>query len=260
MTQSEPLLSCRGVSKYFGAMAAVDNIDIELRSGEILGVGGPNGAGKTTLFDVISGLTPADSGSIRFLGKEIRGLSPWTVCHLGVARTFQLNAGFDTLSARENVLVAGYFGSRNRIFPHLNWGQKVERRVEEALAFVEMNDKAEREVRHLSVLERKRLMVAAAMVTEPRLILMDEPVGGLNLEEIDEMLEVVKKLQATGTTLIIIEHVMRFLVQSATRLLILHHGEAIYEGSPENLTSDKTVVEVYLGEGTSRWLDERAAT
>jgi branched-chain amino acid transport system ATP-binding protein len=260
MRETAPLLLCRGVSKYFGAMAAVDSVDLALQPGEVLGIGGPNGAGKTTLFDVISGLTRADAGSINFEGTEIQGLSPWNICHLGIARTFQLNAGFDTLTARENVLVAGYFGLRNRLFPSMSWDSKMVHRVEEALAFVGMSDKVDHEVRNLSVLERKRLMVAAAIVTEPRLILMDEPVGGLNPEEIDEMLEIVKKLQAAGTTLIIIEHVMRFLVQLTTRLVILHHGQMIYEGSSENLTKDKTVVEVYLGEGTSNWLDERFAS
>ncbi len=256
---SEPLLLCRGVSKFFGAMAAVDNVDLDLWPGEVLGIGGPNGAGKTTLFDVVSGLTQAEIGSIRFMGKEILGLSPWTIRHLGIARTFQLNAGFDTLTVRENVLVAGYFGHHNRIVPHLTWEPGVVHRVDEVLAFVSMSDKADMEVRKLSVLDRKRLMVASAMVTSPRLILLDEPVGGLNPDEIDEMLDVIGKLQAVGTTLIVIEHVMRFLVQLSTRLVILHHGVKIYEGSPEGLAHDTTVVEVYLGEGTSNWLKERAA-
>ena len=183
---SEPLLLCRGVSKFFGAMAAVDNVDLDLWPGEVLGIGGPNGAGKTTLFDVVSGLTQAEIGSIRFMGKEILGLSPWTIRHLGIARTFQLNAGFDTLTVRENVLVAGYFGHHNRIVPHLTWEPGVVHRVDEVLAFVSMSDKADMEVRKLSVLDRKRLMVASAMVTSPRLILLDEPVGGLNPDEIDE--------------------------------------------------------------------------
>ena len=256
---SEPLLLCRGVSKFFGAMAAVDNVDLDLWPGEVLGIGGPNGAGKTTLFDVVSGLTQAEIGSIRFMGKEILGLSPWTIRHLGIARTFQLNAGFDTLTVRENVLVAGYFGHHNRIVPHLTWEPGVVHRVDEVLAFVSMSDKADMEVRKLSVLDRKRLMVASAMVTSPRLILLDEPVGGLNPDEIDEMLDVIGKLQAVGTTLIVIEHVMRFLVQLSTRLVILHHGVKIYEGSPEGLAHDTTVVEVYLGEGTSNWLKERGA-
>lgn len=250
-TTTSPLLSCRGVVKLYGAMAAVNNVNFEVRQGEVLGIGGPNGAGKTTLFDMISGLTPCDAGEIDFDNVAIRDRSPWEICHLGMARTFQLNAGFDTLTVRENVEVAAYFGRRNRAVPGLRVDRATRARVDDALALVGMETQADIVVKNLPVLGRKLLMLAGAVATEPKLVLMDEPVGGLNPSEIDQVMAIVERLRSTGITLIVIEHVMRFLVQLATRVLILHHGEKIYEGSAEGLIRDRTVVDVYLGEGAS---------
>ena len=246
-----PLLTCRSISKYFGALAAVRDLSFEVAHGEVLGIGGPNGAGKTTLFEVISGFNPADKGEILFDGASITKWSPERICHRGIARVFQMNAGFDTLSARENVLVASYFGAANRTVPGLKFSPKSMARADEALDIVGMADSRETPVRHLPVLDRKRLMIASALASEPRLLLMDEPVGGLNPEEIDSIVGIVGRLPGLGVTLIVIEHVMRFLVQLSTRIMILHHGEKIYEGSPSGMIRDRTVVDVYLGEGTS---------
>lgn len=242
-----PLLSCRGVSKYFGAMAAVKDLSFDVRPGEILGIGGPNGAGKTTLFDVISGLNPADSGEVVFAGRTITKTSPERICHHGLARIFQFNAGFDTLTVRENVMIGALYGAGKRSFPPLRLDRESRARADRAIETVGLKDRADQLVANVPVLVRKLLMIASALATKPKLLLMDEPVGGLNPREIDRVMELVRKLSAQGTTIVLIEHVMRFLVQLSSRLLIIHHGEKIYEGAPEGLSRDQTVAEIYLG-------------
>jgi len=246
-----PLLSCQGVDKYFGALAAVRELDFEVRAGQILGIGGPNGAGKTTLFDIISGLSPADAGQIVFDGMPIQHWKPDRICHVGIARTYQFNAGFDTLSALENVLVASYFGRRNRVIPGLRLDRRTRSRALEAMELVGMADRAGAVVKNLPVFDRKLLMIAGALATRPKLLLLDEPVGGLNPTEIDKVMAIIKRVREVGVTIILIEHVMRFLVALSDRVLIMHHGEKIYEGSAQGLVRDRTVVEVYLGEGAA---------
>ena len=250
----EPLLSCKGVTKHFGALAAVDNLSFDVFPGDVLGIGGPNGAGKTTLFEVISGLSPASSGSVFFDGRDITMLRPEAVCHAGIARTFQLNAAFESLSVRDNVLVAAYFGRDNRPYPGLGIGEDAEDQTTRVLQAVGLVGKDAVIAGELPVLDRKLLMLAGAIATRPKLLLMDEPVGGLNPKEIDHMMEAVRRIAASGITIILIEHVMRFLVQLSTRVLIMHHGERIYEGSPRGLAKDRTVIDVYLGEGASQRL------
>ncbi len=249
-----PLLRCRGVSKYFGALAAVKSLSFDVTAGEVLGIGGPNGAGKTTLFEVISGLNPTDEGTIELEGVAIERVAPATICHRGIARTFQFNAGFDTLSVRENVLVSAHFGRRNRAWPRLTYDRTTVELANRALDLVGMTDQAGQTVKDLPVFHRKLLMMASAMATEPRLLLMDEPVGGLNPGEIGRMMEILLGLRGQGVTIILIEHVMRFLVQLSDRVLIMHHGESIYEGSPRGLTRDARVIEVYLGDGMAERL------
>jgi branched-chain amino acid transport system ATP-binding protein len=251
---TEPLLVCREVTKQFGALTAVNKMSFTLMPGEVLGIGGPNGAGKTTLFEAISGLNPATSGEILFQGRNITGLRPEALCHAGIARTFQLNAGFDSLTVRGNVEVAAYFGRRNRLIPGLRIGRDVAQQVDEALATVGLTGKDNEIVGRLPVLDRKLLMPAGALASNPTLLLMDEPVGGLNPKEIDHIMAVVRDIAARGITIILIEHVMRFLVQLSTRVLIMHHGEKIYEGKPQGLIEDRNVVDVYLGEGASQRL------
>ena len=253
-TAPEPLLSCQGVDKYFGALAAVRDMTFDVFPGEALGIGGPNGAGKTTLFDVISGLNPATAGSITFDGKAITRATPDRTCQLGMARTFQFNAGFDTLTARENTLIAAYFGRHNRIVPGLGFDRETQQLADEAMAFVGLEEVAHETVQTLPVYHRKLLMVAGALATQPKMLLMDEPVGGLNPQEIDEVMALVRRLKERGLTIMLIEHVMRFLVRLSDRVLIMHHGEKIFEGSASGLVHDKTVVDVYLGEGSSRRL------
>ena len=255
MSDAAPvLLACEGVSKFYGAMAAVSQLSFEVRAGEVLGIGGPNGAGKTTLFDVITGLTPVDDGRILFDGRDVTRAKPQQLCHMGLVRTFQLNAGYDTLSARENVLVGAYFGARNIVVPGLKVSAAAKRRADEAMDLVGLADSRQAIVKNLPVYKRKLLMMASALATEPKLLMMDEPVGGLNPHEIDDVMNVVARVREAGVTIVLIEHVMRFLVALSDRVMIMHHGEKIYEGSSEGLVRDKTVVEVYLGEGASQRL------
>jgi branched-chain amino acid transport system ATP-binding protein len=254
--KNETLLACRGVTKRFGALAAVNNLSFEVKAGEVLGIGGPNGAGKTTLFEVISGLNPATEGEVLFEDRPVTRLAPEAICHAGIARTFQLNAGFDRLSVRDNVRVAAYFGRSNRIVPGLRLGKEIEDHVDAALNAVGWSGDQRALAGQLPVLDRKLLMLAGALATKPKLLLMDEPVGGLNPQEIELMMEAVRRIAAGGVTIILIEHVMRFLVQLSQRVLIMHHGEKIYEGRPQGLVSDRTVIDVYLGEGASQRLSK----
>jgi len=249
-----PLLSCRNVGKSFGALAAVRDLSFDVGEGEILGIGGPNGAGKTTLFEVISGLNPASAGSILLDGRDITGFAPERICHAGIARTFQLNAGFDSMTARENVLVGAYFGRDNRAVPTLKVGRAAKEAADAALDILGIADRADIVTARLPVLDRKLLMMASALATRPRLLLMDEPVGGLTVKEVDRVMEAVRAIKASGVTIILIEHVMRFLMQLSDRVLIMHHGEKIFEGLPAHLVNDRMVIDVYLGQGASERL------
>jgi branched-chain amino acid transport system ATP-binding protein len=247
----EDLLVCERVTKLFGSLAAVKDLSFAARRGEILGIGGPNGAGKTTLFDVLSGLSAASAGRVLLEGQDIIRAAPEAICHAGIARTFQLNACFDSLTVRENVQVGAVFGRAGQGLPGLRPSPGAEAATDEALALVGLAAKGAMVAGSLPVLDRKLLMLAGAMATRPKLLLMDEPVGGLSHAETDLMMAAVRRIKAQGVTIILIEHVMRFLVALSDRVMILHHGERIYEGAPSGLVEDRTVVDVYLGEGAS---------
>jgi branched-chain amino acid transport system ATP-binding protein len=246
-----PLLQCKNLSKYFGALAAVKDLSLDVAEGEILGIGGPNGAGKTTLFDMISGLNPASGGEILFEGRDVTRLPPERLCHEGILRTFQLNAAFDSLTVAETVLAAAQFGPANRHWPGLRLDKRSRERTAEILTLVGLANVSSALTETLPILERKLLMIASAMAAAPKLLLMDEPAGGLTPREIDRVIEVVEGVRARGVTIVLIEHVMRFLTRLSSRVIILHHGEKIYEGSAEGLAGDAKVVDVYLGAGAS---------
>ena len=240
------ILECRGVTKNFGALAAVDNLDLSIGHGEVVGIGGPNGAGKTTFFDLLSGLSSVTAGEIRFLGREITKLAPHQICHLGMARTFQLNSGFDQMSVYENILAARVFG------PKSSGGWILTRDADrkaahELLLELKLEDISNIKVADIPVLARKKLMVATALINKPDILLLDEPVGGLTPKEIDEFIELINVVKFSGVTLIFIEHVMRFLTSVASRAVMMHQGKIIYDGDPIEISSDKRVAEVYLG-------------
>jgi len=241
------MLTCEGVTKVYGGLIAVGNLTFSVERGEILAIVGPNGAGKTTLFDSISGISPTTSGTIRFDGHEIQRLRPHQVCQLGIARTFQTTAFFGTQTTLANALVGGTFGQPGGSVPTLEFRRDAVERALDALEFCGLADKQVLLASTLSVFERKRLMLATALASLPKLLLLDEPVGGLSRAEREEMIELVRKINTNGVTVLLIEHVMKAVQALANRMLVLHHGEKIAEGAPSDVLRDERVVSVYLG-------------
>ena len=251
-TKENSILSCHRVTKSFGALNAVNKLSFEIPEGIVYGIGGPNGAGKTTLFDLISGVQKVNNGEIIFNKQNITNEKSYKICHAGIARTFQLNAAFETMTVRENVLIGIQHGIQNNEMPSLYFSNQDISNADHALAFVGLENIKDKVVSSLTHLELKLLMIASAISTNPKLLLLDEPVGGLIPNEIEKVEKLVSKLtQEKKMTIILIEHVMRFLVGLSDEVMIMNHGEKLYEGLPEKMAEDKTVVDVYLGEGTS---------
>jgi branched-chain amino acid transport system ATP-binding protein len=236
------LLEGRGLSKYFGALAAVDDVSFDVREGEILGLIGPNGAGKTTLVGLIAGTLPSTRGALLLAGHSIARLQPYQRAALGIARTFQVPRPLTGLTVVENVLVPALFarGSR-RDMP------AAEAQVHEILATVGLDRAAAQRAEQLTVTERKRLELARALALQPRLLLLDEVMAGLNSREVEGVIELVQQLNARGITIIMIEHLMKAVMTLSHRVLVLHHGRRIAEGTPAEVTADPAVVQAYLG-------------
>lgn len=234
------LLEIAGVSKNFSGLRAVADVSFAVPQGEIFAIIGPNGAGKTTLFNLIAGVLAPDGGAISFKGEPINGLPPHEVCRRGIGRTFQIVRPFPGLTVEENVVVGALL--RRPDVP------SALRRAHEVLWRLELFEKREQQASSLTLPDRKRLEVARALATEPTLLLLDEVMAGLRPTETDRMVEILRKLnKETGLTILLIEHVMRAVMSVATRVLVLHHGAAIAEGSPETVVRDPAVVQSYLG-------------
>ncbi len=257
MIDANPLLQCRNVTKKFGALAAVNNLSFSVEAGQILGIGGPNGAGKTALFDTISGINPCTSGEIIFDGIRIDRLSADKICHLGLSRTFQLNSGFNTLTVAENIRVNRYFGRTNRVLPSVQFDRSTNEAVDRIIDLVGLKDHAKVIVRNLPVFQKKLLMIGAALATEPKLLLLDEPVGGLIHTEIDAIRELVERIARLNVTIVVIEHVMRFLMQLCDSAMILHRGELLFKGQPKEILTNEQVIKVYLGEKAAKQLMQK---
>ena len=235
------VLELNRVSKNFGELRALNDISFDLREGEAFGLAGPNGSGKTTLFNVITGVYRG-TGEIRLDGEKIHGLRPHQVCHKGIARTFQTPTVFSTLTIFQNVLVGAHFGGRRKD------GQGDA--IRSALGLVGLDGKEGVLAGSLPLFERKMTMLAAALATKPRILLLDEPLGGLSPTEIEKSLIVIRRVNSElGMTIIVIEHLMRELVGLAERMMILHYGEQVCVGPPNEVIQDKRVIEVYLGKG-----------
>ena len=237
----EPILSISRVSKRFGGLLAVNDVSFDLPAGEILGLMGPNGAGKTTLVNVICGFYKPDSGTIRFKGRDITRLPAHKVCHLGIARTYQIPQPFGELTVLQNVIVAAMYGR--------GIGQSTaEREAPEVLRLTDLSDKKDVLAKDMSTIALKRLELARALATDPKLLLVDEAAAGLNESELPRMLEILGNIRQTGITIMLIEHVMKVMREAVDTILVLDEGSTIASGIPEEVMKDKKVIECYLGE------------
>jgi len=234
------LLSVQNVSKRFRGLVAVDGVSFEVNEGEIFAVIGPNGAGKTTLFNMIAGALEPNQGSIVFAGAPIHGLAPDAVCRRGIARTFQLVRPFPALSVEDNVVVGALL--------HRHGVAEAHERAQALLRRFDLFDRRHQPASALTLPDRKRLEVVRALATEPKLLLLDEVVAGLRPTEVDRLVGVLKELNRDGgLTILMIEHVMRAVMALAGRVLVLDHGVAIAEGTPDAVVRDPAVVQSYLG-------------
>ena len=247
----EPILIGQHVSKYFGALRAVDDVDVEVYAGEILGIIGPNGAGKTTLLSMINGTLPITKGKIFFRGQEISGMRPYRIAERGISRTFQIVKPFPGMTALENVALGALFG-RNR---ERDMSRAMERAAE-TLKRVRIEGKEHVLVEKLNVSERKRLELARALTQNPDLLLLDEVMAGLNPREIEDIMALIQEVNRAGTTLMVIEHVMKAIMGISSRIVVLHHGQKIAEGTPAEISENREVIAAYLGEKYSRGMQE----
>jgi len=240
------MLEVRGLSKAFGGLKAVDDASLDVRLGEIVALIGPNGAGKTTLFAAIAGFHKPDTGHIAFEGRDITGQPPHRICAAGMVRTFQITQPFAKISVRDNIMVGAYFGTADRI--------AARNKAEQVAAEVGMADQLDQMGADLTVAGRKRLELARALATGPRLLLLDEVMAGLNPSEIADIVEVIKGIRASGVTILLIEHVMQAVTSLAERVYVLNQGKMIAEGTPAEIAGNAQVVEAYLGHGAAKVL------
>ena len=236
----EPLLQIQNLTMAFKGLTAISNLDLDVRAGGVYGLIGPNGAGKTTLFNVISGFLAPQKGQIFFKGEDLVGRKPHEICHLGIARTFQLVKPFLELSVLKNVMI----GSFNR-HKDIKQSQEISHKI---LDSVHLSSKKGQLASALTIAERKRLELARALATEPILLLLDETMAGLNPTEGEQMLSIIKEINGTGITILMIEHVMNIVMSVCQHIVVLNQGEKIGEGKPSNISKDPRVIEAYLGE------------
>jgi len=234
------ILEVKGLVKDFGGLRAVDNLDLTLETGQIFGLIGPNGAGKSTAFNCIAGVYTPTGGDILFNGDRINGRKPWHLCKQGLARTFQLVKPFASKSVLYNVTVGSFATTDNR--------NEAEDKALKVLDFLNFKDKKDTRAGNLTIADRKRLEIARALATEPKLLLLDEVMAGLRPSEVDEVVAIIRQLRDHGITFFVIEHIMRAIMALSDRIAVIHFGKKIADGSPQAVASDENVIKAYLGD------------
>jgi branched-chain amino acid transport system ATP-binding protein len=234
------ILSVCNLTKSFGGLVAVEEISFDLKVGETLGIIGPNGAGKTTLFALLTGFLKPDRGEIIFEKQPLNGLKPHEISDRGLVRTFQIVQNFSELSALDNVMVGAFLRAKN--------SSQARREAQAVLERVGLQDKAGVPARKLTMLDQKRLEIAKVMATKPKVILADETMAGLTPVEVERAVQLIKTLRDEAITFILIEHVMQVVMSLSNRIIVIHHGSKIAEGSPQEIVKDKRVIDAYLGE------------
>ncbi len=240
------LLRCYGVRKAWGGVHALNGIDLAVAPNEVLALAGANGAGKTTLLNAVGGQIVLDEGGVELLDRRVETLTPVVRRRLGIARTFQAIRVFTQMTTLENVALAAAYGLQ-RILPPLRLGQAALATARAALSLVRLDESQQTVAGELGVYEQKRLMLAMAIVPQPRLLLLDEPAAGLSPKEIDETVGILRTIGDLGTTLIVVDHVMSFLREVADRMVVLHEGEVLAQGTPGEMMRDQRVRERWLG-------------
>lgn len=235
------ILEARKISKYFGGLAAVKDFDFTIEKGEIVGMIGPNGSGKTTVFNMISGVLRPTSGEILFKGNAITRSKPHDICRMGIARTFQIPQPFTGMSVLENVLVGCIYGKGMRLV-------EARKKAEDILEFTGLGDKMKLPSASITAQDRKRLELARALTADPEIVLLDEVMAGLTPNEMDFVLDLLIKLHEGGITIFLVEHVMKPVMKLSKRIVVLHHGQKIAEGKPEEIAKNEDVITAYLGE------------
>lgn len=233
------LLGIKNLTKSFGGLRALNDVNMGVEKGEILGLIGPNGAGKTTLFNVITGFYHPDEGQVSFKGENITSLKPYQVCQRGITRTFQLVKPFAELTVLDNVMIGSFSRTSNRI--------EARKQAEGILDFTGLRGREEQLAKALTIPDRKRLELARALATEPRLLLLDEVMAGLTPTESTAAQELIRKVRDGGVTILVIEHIMRAVMSISDRIVVLHYGEVIAQGTPKEISQNELVIESYLG-------------
>lgn len=234
------IIEVKGVSMFFGGLAALSDVSFELKKGEILGLIGPNGAGKTTLFNVINGFYSPSKGVVLFKGQKISGLKPHKICKLGIARTFQVVKPLQRMTVFDNVIASSFLRAKNR--------SEAEAIAIDTLKFTGLYNDRDIISKGLPLGKRKRLEIARALVTQPEVLLLDESFAGLNPHELDESIDIIRKIKEKGITIMIIEHHMKVIMSISDRIVVLNYGEKIAEGTPDEIANNPVVIEAYLGE------------